>query len=248
MEFTGKTVEEAIASGLESLNLSREEAEIKVISEEVKGLFGKVKSPAVVEVSKIKTGGEKAVDFLEGIFEKMGVTAKSTLVSEGENIVINIVTTSSASIIGYRGEVLDALQSLAGAVANIGNKNYIRVVVDCENYREKREETLKNLAKRLAEKAVKQGRDVALEPMNPYERRVIHSTLAENEEVTTTSEGKEPNRHVVIVPNVKKEYKKPYNKDKKFNGRNNNKQRSSGEIKKKSPSMFGTFLGNSLKD
>ena len=252
MEFTGKTVEDAILDGLKTLGVERENAEIKVIKEEVKGLFGILKSPAVVEVSKKLTGGERAVEFLEGIFNKMEIEAKANLVSDGDNIVINIITTSSASVIGYRGEVLDSLQSLAGAVANIGNKNYVRVVVDCENYREKREETLIGLAKKLADKAVRQGRDISLEPMNPYERRVIHSTLADSETVTTKSEGKEPNRFVVIVPNEHKEYKKPYNKDKKFDNRKGGKrQGGSSQVQsapKKKTTYFGTYLGNSLKD
>lgn len=136
--------------------------------------------------------------------DRMEIVAKVSLVSEEEKIEINVVAESSASVIGYRGEVLDALQSLAGAVANMGNKTYVRVVVDCENYRGKREDTLVNLAEKLAAKAVRQGRDISLEPMGPYERRVIHSALAASEEVTTTSEGKEPNRYVVIVPNVKR--------------------------------------------
>ena len=104
-------------------------------------------------------------------------------------------------MIGHRGEFLDALQVLAGAVANIGRDEYKRVVVDCENYREKREETLKRLANKLAEKAVRTGRKLSLEPMSPYERRVIHSALADNTEVKTQSEGKEPNRYIVVVPN-----------------------------------------------
>lgn len=214
----------------------------------------------------------------------MEIVAKVSLVSEEEKIEINVVAESSASVIGYRGEVLDALQSLAGAVANMGNKTYVRVVVDCENYRGKREDTLVNLAEKLAAKAVRQGRDISLEPMGPYERRVIHSALAASEEVTTTSEGKEPNRYVVIVPNVKKEQRPRnfnrdyapreggYHREKRggregFNrggerrndrGGRNHYSRDRGSRsgftseaeaeKRKKPSGFGTYLGNSLKN
>lgn len=282
MEFTGKTVEEAIALGLSETGLTEETAEITVLDEGGKGFLKKTK--ARVEVSKKRTNGERAVKFLEELLDRMEIVAKVSLVSEEEKIEINVVAESSASVIGYRGEVLDALQSLAGAVANMGNKTYVRVVVDCENYRGKREDTLVNLAEKLAAKAVRQGRDISLEPMGPYERRVIHSALAASEEVTTTSKGKEPNRYVVIVPNVKKEQRPRnfnrdyapreggYHREKRggregFNrggerrndrGGRNHYSRDRGSRsgftseaeaeKRKKPSGFGTYLGNSLKN
>ena len=282
MEFTGKTVEEAIALGLSETGLTEETAEITVLDEGGKGFLKKTK--ARVDVSKKRTNGERAVKFLEELLDRMEIVAKVSLVSEEEKIEINVVAESSASVIGYRGEVLDALQSLAGAVANMGNKTYVRVVVDCENYRGKREDTLVNLAEKRAAKAGRQGRDISLEPMGPYERRVIHSALAASEEVTTTSEGKEPNRYVVIVPNVKKEQRPRnfnrdyspreggYHREKRggregFNrggerrndrGGRNHYSRDRGSRsgftseaeaeKRKKPSGFGTYLGNSLKN
>ena len=162
--------------------------------------------------------------------------------------------------------MLDAIQTLAGAVLNIGKDTYKKVVVDCENYREKRNDTLISLAHKLEAKATDMRREVILEPMSPYERRIIHTALAESETVTTKSEGKEPNRYVVIVPNDKDEFSKPYNA-----GRNNDKGQKGGRRddrrggnrkggksftkkapvegeKRKTSSFFGTFLGNSLKD
>ena len=198
-EFTGKTVEDAVEEGLRALGLAREEAEIVVLEEGKKGLFKSVK--AKVKISKRKTDGERAVDFLEGLFDILGIAATNELEESEENTKINVITTNSYSVIGHRGEILDALQVLAGAVANIGREEYKRVVVDCENYREKREETLKRLANKLAEKAVRTGRKLSLEPMSPYERRVIHSALADSTEVKTQSEGKEPNRYIVVIPN-----------------------------------------------
>ena len=270
MEFTGKTAEDAIEKGLKELGLTQEEACIAVIEEPVKGIFGTVKKPAKVEIKKNNTDGENAVEFLNGLFDKLDLEAKANLVSEGEQVEVEIIATDSAALIGYRGEILDAIQTLAGAVANIGNKEYKRVSVNCEGYREKREETLIKLAHRLEEKAVRYGRDISLEPMNPYERRIIHSALADSKTVTTISEGKEPNRYVIIVPNEKKPqretynkggynkdgYKKPYNRE---GGRNFNKngnfggrrERTGGftdKPKRKTPSGFGTFLGNSFKD
>ena len=224
-EFTGKTVEEAVEKGLKELGITKETAEIRVLEEGKKKLFGSVKArveiaakaeetaevveeiPAVEEVAETpvvengeKTDGERAVEFLEGLFEILHITAATELVSEGDKIEINVTAANTNSIIGKRGVMLDAVQTLAGAVANTGRDEYKRVVVDCENYRENREETLKKLAKNLADKAIRLEKKIKLEPMNPYERRIIHAALSEVEGISTQSEGKEPNRYIVIIP------------------------------------------------
>ena len=254
-EFLGKTVEEAIESGLKTLGVTKEEVEIEILEEPTKGFLGIGAKPAKVSVSVKKTDGQRAIDFLNGLLDLMNVNAKCNLTKEEEKVVIDVIADNSSSIIGYRGEVLDALQCLAGAVANTGRDDYRRVVVDCEGYREKREETLKSLAEKLAQKAVRTGRKVTLEPMNPYERRILHSALSSSEEVKTASEGKEPNRYVVIIPNNLKPYEK---KDFKKGGRNGYNKGGKGEKRNDRPSEprqprpktsgFGTFLGNSLKD
>lgn len=249
-EYLGKTVEDAIEEGLKDLGLTRENAEITVLEEPVKGLFKSKKAKVAVEAKK--TPGEKAVAFLDGLFDKMGQTVAVQLKKEDEKIEIELVSQNSAFLIGYRGEMLDSLQNLAGAVANTGNAVYQRVVVDCEGYRAKREATLINLAKNLEKKAVRTGRDVKLEPMSAFERRLVHSTLANSENVTTTSDGKEPNRYVIIVPNVKKPYtprKDGYKKDFK-GGRNGNFKKydnrpSGSSAPRKKTITFGTYLGNS---
>ena len=146
------------------------------------------------------TDGERAVAFLGGLFEILNIEAVSQLVSEEEKIEINVVAANSQSVIGKHGAMLDAIQTLAGAVANKGRDDYKRVVVDCENYRESREATLNRLAENLASKAIRLGKKIKLEAMNPYERRIIHAALSEFEGIKTESEGKEPNRYVVIVP------------------------------------------------
>ena len=156
---SGRTGDDRGEEGLRALGLAREEAEIVVLEEGKKGLFKSVK--AKVKISKRKTDGERAVDFLEGLFDILGIAATNELEESEENTKINVITTNSYSVIGHRGEILDALQVLAGAVANIGREEYKRVVVDCENYREKREETLKRLANKLAEKEVRTGRKLS---------------------------------------------------------------------------------------
>ena len=130
----------------------------------------------------------------------MNITACTELVSEGEKVEINVTAANTTAIIGKHGAMLDAIQTLAGAVANTGRDDYKRVVVDCENYRENREATLNKLSENLAQKAIRLGKKIKLEPMNPYERRIIHAALSEREGVSTESEGKEPNRYIVIVP------------------------------------------------
>ncbi len=273
MEFTGKTVDEAIALGLTELGITEKEAVIEIKEEPTKGLFGKLKGKAVVEITKKATGAERAKEFIQKIVDLMDLTVKAEYNGDEENPTITLIAESSSSVIGYRGEVLDAMQTLAGAIANIGNKTYKKVFVDCENYRERREETLVNLAHKLEGKATDMRREVILEPMSPFERRIIHTALAQSETVTTKSEGKEPNRYVVIVPNDKDEFSKPYNAGRNNNdkrgGRNGgrkdfrkdnrggrsgrgfkNDRRSSGSTgaKKKTTISFGTYLGNSLKD
>lgn len=274
MEFTGKTVEEAKEIGLKELNVTEEEAEIRIIEEPVKGLFGRMKGKAIVEIKKKESDEERAVGFVQGIIDIMDFNAKAELTSKDGSTVITLISTDSSNVIGYRGEVLDAIQTLAGAAMNIGKKEYKKVIVDCENYRDKREETLIKLAKKLEEKATDMRREVILEPMSPYERRIIHTALSESTTVTTKSDGKEPNRYVVIVPNDKDEFSKPYNagrngrsdkkggrnernhgrngrNDRGFNGRRGRRDgKGSGftEVKRKTPSGFGTYLGNSLKN
>lgn len=269
MQFTAKTVEEAIALGLKELNITEENAKITVIQSPTKGLFGRIKCSAIVEIERLveQTKNNNVLEFVEKILEYMGLDAETELLEKDNSTIINLFATDSASVIGYRGEVIDAIQTLAGACLNIGKKEYKKVVVDCENYREKRQNTLINLAKKLEEKATALRREVILEPMSPYERRIIHTALANSETCTTKSEGSEPNRYVVIVPFDKDEYSRPYNagrnksekgdkrgkRDSFKKGRTNkggrpNSKSNSGEQKRKTSFVFGTYLGNSLKD
>jgi spoIIIJ-associated protein len=227
--FYGKSVEEAIEQGLATLNLTAEDADIEVLDEGKKKLFGGVK--AKVKITKKLSDGNRAMAFVDGLFNLLKINAVTELLKDEEDRVeINVQTTSSHTVIGRHGEVLDAIQCIAGAVANIGNEEYKKVVVDCENYRAGREKTLNELANKLAKKAVEKGRKVTLEPMNPYERRIIHAALANSTEVKTESSGKEPNRFVVIVPNNLKPYERSerrYNDrgrgDKNFNNRGERK-------------------------
>lgn len=267
-EFTAKTVDEAIAEGLKALGITLDEAEITVLEEGRKKLFGSVKAKVIVK--KRRSDAVRAAEFIDGLMEVLGVAAATEISEDDELIKIEIKTTQSSRVIGKRGEVLDAVQCMAGAVANIGRDDYKKVVVDCESYRTQREDTLKALAEKLAVKAVEKGRKMILEPMNPYERRIIHSALADNTEVKTISEGKEPYRYIAVIPNNAKPYdkglrydrrkpdgEKHFDKrdrrdgdrprgDKKFDKRDGGRRSSGGGAKRgKKEIHFGTFLGNS---
>lgn len=227
--FSGKTVEEAVEAGLAEFGIAREDAEIEILEEGKKKLFGSI--PAQVKITQIdkRTDGERAVGFLEGLFELIQPDVTVVLAEEEERIVIQIDAEKSKGIIGRRGEIIDAVQTLAGAVANTGRREYKRVVVNCGNYREEREETLQRVAQKLAAKAVRLGKRVRLEPMNPYERRIIHAALVDNPDVTTKSEGKEPSRFVVIIPNNLRSYDK---KDRGNRGGKGKYDRQGGRDKK----------------
>ena len=241
-EFTGKTVEEAIENGLKELGLTAEQADIRILEEGKKKLFGSVKARVEIaakeetpveenktvccECSEDETDGERTVTFLVGLFELLNITACTELVSEGEKVEINVTAANTTAIIGKHGAMLDAIQTLAGAVANTGRDDYKRVVVDCENYRENREATLNKLSENLAQKAIRLGKKIKLEPMNPYERRIIHAALSEREGVSTQSEGKEPNRYIVIVPDNVEDPEAPAiaaRNDRDRHGRSNNR-------------------------
>ena len=142
MEFSAKTVEEAVKNALTELSLTEDQVEIEIKEQPIKGLFGKLKGKAVIEVTpkaQEKANEEKAVELIENVLKYLGYDATATLTQNEEKTIITLDSESSSSLIGYRGEVLDALQTLAGAMANIGNKVYKKVVVDCENYRDKRD-------------------------------------------------------------------------------------------------------------
>jgi spoIIIJ-associated protein len=192
----GKTVDEAIANGLKEMGLSLDEVEIEILDDGSGSLlgFGKTK---VMLTRKMGNAG-KAEEFLTEIFAKMGVSANLNVEESEEEISIDIIGSSLGVLIGHRGETLDALQYLTSLVVNKDTETYKRLLLDTENYRQKRESALIKLANKLAKKVIDTNRRVKLEPMNPYERRVIHATLQGNPKIRTYSQGEEPHRNVVI--------------------------------------------------
>ncbi len=199
VEKTGKTVDEALELALIALDTTREEVEFEVLEEPAKaflGIFGG--NEAKIRVTKIKKIDQVAVEFLQSVLDEMNVEAAFNINFDGKDLNVEMSGTEMALLIGRRGQTLDALQYLVSLIVNKDREEYVRVILDTENYREKRRATLEKLAKRLARKARKTRKDIVLEPMNPYERRIIHSTLQGNPYVSTRSEGEEPFRKVII--------------------------------------------------
>jgi len=199
VEKTGKTVSEAVRAALEELNVTEEYVDIEVLEEGNKGIFGIIGNKvARVRVTLKENPAGKAKEFLERIFEKMALAVKVEVMEEDDTIVLKVTGKDIGIVIGRRGETLDALQYLASLVVNKCSQSYKRVIIDVGNYRQKREETLVKLAHKLANRVIKYRRNIVLEPMNPYERRIIHSSLQDNKYVQTYSIGEEPYRKVVI--------------------------------------------------
>lgn len=228
VEKTAKSIEEAVKLALDELQTSEDKVTVEVLEQPSKGIFGiigsrlakvkvtvnEVKKEAKKEVTRepkeqneakpsVNMDGEKVKvqKFLREVLDAMEVKAEIRSKSVGDSLYINLSGPKMGIIIGRRGQTLDSLQYLASLVVNKerDKEDYIKVVLDTEDYRRKREETLNRLANRLADRVIKSGKKIELEPMNPYERRIIHSALQNYNEITTYSEGEEPYRKVIIA-------------------------------------------------
>ena len=200
---SAKTVQEALQEALIELDAKEDEVEVEIIDEPSKGLFGLIGvKEAKIKVIFVRDPIEIADAFLLKILNSMGISARNQIKRDNNILSVDIKDISPSDmgiLIGKRGNTLDSIQYLLSLTINKQRENYLKVVVDSEGYREKREETLVRLSTKMAEKARYSKKPVKLEPMNPYERRVIHSTLQNFEGVNTYSEGDEPYRRVVIV-------------------------------------------------
>ncbi len=203
MEFTGKTVDEALTNALVSLETTSDKVEYEVVEKGSSGILGIFNSkPAKILVWKKATMEDNIRNFLSDVFNAMElkVDIEMTVNEEDNTVDINLKGDDMGVLIGKRGQTLDSLQYLVSLVANKEREKekYYRVKLDTENYRERRKETLESLAKNIAYKVKRTRKSVYLEPMNPYERRIIHSALQNDKYVSTRSEGEEPFRHVVV--------------------------------------------------
>ena len=200
-EFSAKTADEALTNALIQLETSSDQIEYEVIEEEKSGVFGLFSKPARIRVRKKEQVVDRVYDFLKRTFDAMHIDVAISHGMDGieSTLSIELKGNDMGMLIGKRGQTLDSLQYLANLAVNKNSEEYIKVKIDTEDYRKRRKETLENLAKNIAYKVKRTKRPVSLEPMNPFERRVIHSALQNDKFVTTHSEGEEPYRHVVVT-------------------------------------------------
>lgn len=219
MIATGDTVEQAYEKACEMLGVETHEAEFEILEMPVKktfGIFGG--SPAKVRAFIKSSPADEAAEYLKKIIRGMGLEDIEIEIKEEESgALLSLTGEDIGFIIGHRGETLDALQYLAGLVANHVENTYYRITLDIGNYREKRKETLEVLGRKMAAKALKTGRNCSLEPMNPYERRIIHTAVQEVEGAKSWSEGEDMARHVVIGP---EEGERPQRRSNNYRGGN----------------------------
>ena len=199
-EFTGKTVEDAVMEAAIKLETTSDRMEYEVLEKGSNGFLGIGSKPARIRARKVMETAERAEKFLMDVLEAMDLKATVSMEENKEErtLDIDLAGDDMGVLIGKRGQTLDSLQYLVSLVVNKEEDDYIRVKVDTENYRQRRKDTLENLAKNIASKVRRTGKPVTLEPMNPYERRVIHSALQNDRYVETHSEGEEPFRKVVV--------------------------------------------------
>ena len=203
VEVSAKTINEAITEACQKLGVTSDRLEYEVVEEGSSGFLGIGSKPAMIKASvKVIEASleDKARNFLNDVFVAMDMEVVVDVVYNEDERAMDIELSGDEMgvLIGKRGQTLDSLQYLVSLVVNKGEQNYIRVKVDTENYRSRRKDTLENLAKNIAYKVKRTKRAVSLEPMNPYERRIIHSALQNDKYVVTHSEGEEPFRRVVV--------------------------------------------------
>lgn len=197
----GKTVEEAIQTGLKQLGVTEDRVKVNVLEQSSKGLFGLIGSrDAKVELTLIPDPVEEALSLLREVTVAMDLDAEITTKTEKDHTLVSLNGDDLGMVIGRRGQTLDSLQYLLNIVANRHSKEHVRIILDAENFRERRRKTLEDLANRLASRVVKSYKEIVLEPMSPQERKIIHSYLQDHPKVKTFSKGEDPNRRVVIAP------------------------------------------------
>ncbi|SCI02642.1 R3H domain [uncultured Ruminococcus sp.] len=226
---SAKTIEEAVEKACEQLGVSKDNCDVQILQQPKKSLFGIIKTEAQVKVTVKNVSAAEtkaaviqedkqapankdnreakvaaAVAYLTEVLSKMGLDVTIEQEMKEDSAVLTLVGENLGILIGRHGETLDSLQYLTSLVCNRVEGSYFRVTLDCGNYREKREEALKELAKKISVKVKRTGRSQTLEPMNPYERRIIHAVLTDIEGVTSKSKGEEPNRRVVVISTSKK--------------------------------------------
>ena len=199
IEVSAKTVDDALTEALVKLGTTSDKVEYEVIEKGSMGFLGIGSKPAVIKIRKKCTVEDNIREFLGKVFDAMELEVEIVITNEENNYAVDLKGVDMGVLIGKRGQTLDSLQYLTNLAVNKNVEEHVKVKIDTEDYRNRRKETLENLAKNIAYKVKRTKRPVSLEPMNPFERRVIHSALQNDKFVTTHSEGDEPYRHVVVT-------------------------------------------------
>lgn len=198
VEKQSKTVEDAVELALKDLNADRDQVEIEVLDEGNRGILGFLAKAAKVRVTLKKKPEEIAIEFVEQLMKRLGYSVDVELEDVGEFIKIHIKGENVGPIIGRHGSTLDAIQYLVNLVVNKDTQEYHRIIIDVENYRKRREESLEKLAQNISRRVKSTRKSFSLEPMLAYERRIIHTALQSDQEIVTKSVGEEPNRRIII--------------------------------------------------
>ena len=199
IEVSAKTVEDALTEALVQLGATSDQVEYEVVEKGSAGFLGIGSKAAVIKVRKKCSVEDSICEFLGKVFDAMELEVEIVITNEENNYSVDLKGADMGVLIGKRGQTLDSLQYLTNLAVNKNTDEHVKVKIDTEDYRNRRKETLENLAKNIAYKVKRTKRAVSLEPMNPFERRVIHSALQNDKFVTTHSEGEEPYRHVVVT-------------------------------------------------
>ena len=208
--FTAASIEEARAMAAQEFGVSEDRIVFTVVEEPKKSIFGKVKSEARIDAEFTETKTDIAVRYITDILTAMGIENIVITPEEVENgVSLEITGDGFEELIGRKGELLDSLQYLASLASNRIDREYFRIITDCNGFRERRKEQLEELARKIASNVKKSGRSSALEPMNPYERRIIHAAVSEIEGVVSQSKGEEPYRKVIISSTTPRKYDGP---------------------------------------
>jgi spoIIIJ-associated protein jag len=211
IQFTGKTRLDAISKAMEKFSVSEDRLDIQVLDEGSKGFLGIGAKDYVIQARKLVVKEDIIIDYIKKIYACMDIDVEVEVTGREDTLLVDIKGEEASVLIGRHAESLDALQTIVNIVLTKETGEHTRVILDIENYRSRREESLISYAKKMAQKVINRRRSIKLDPMNPYERRIIHSALQENDKITTFSEGEDPNRRIVLalkrgVSNIKKRY------------------------------------------
>ncbi len=219
--FTAETIDDAKALAEAEFGVSQDQIQFVILEEPKKSLFGKIKGEAKVEATFEESKPQLAARYIKNVFSKMGYEVSIDIKEDVDGAVLDISGDNVEEIIGKKGEVLDSLQYLSSLVCNRIDREYYRISTDCNGFRERRKAQLERLARKIGNNVKRNGRTTALEPMNPYERRIIHSVITDIEGVTSHSKGEDPYRKVIISSTEKKRFD---NRGRKNNRRSYNKK------------------------